>query len=125
MVYVSDKLALRTHQGDLIGILSRLSDGYQFEYVGSYDFDLPGLDRDKAVHTSSYIWPWFRNRVPNRKSPMFQRFADRLGLTPQDCEDDWTLVAKMGKKSIKDWFVLEEADSCPNTQGLADKLLRE
>jgi hypothetical protein len=108
---VSDRLALKDDEGLLVGTLRKLDDGtYEFEYVShTPTMDVPFLDyRESLIHHSERLWPWFLNRIPNRKSPMFQRFADRLGLSSEDCQDSWILLAKMGKRSIKDWMVIEE-----------------
>jgi hypothetical protein len=108
----TNELIVRSND-NILGYLRRMPDGqgYQFEYVLK-DFWLPGMPLNQTLHYSPHIWPWFINRIPNRKSPMFKRFAGQYHLDPEDLDDDWTLVATMGSQNIKDWFVIEPSPRC-------------
>lgn len=83
---------------------------YVFHYLDAFrDLDLspfpgfPDVDSTKR-YFSEQLFPFFRERIPDRTRPEIQELIKRLGV-PE--EDDFRLLAELSRRSVTDPFELK------------------
>jgi HipA-like protein len=87
---------------------------YFFHYLDTFrDLSLsaipgfPDVDR-KEPYVSKQLFPFFRERIPDRTRPEIQELMKRLGV-PED--DELRLLAELSRRSVTDPFELKLVNS--------------
>lgn len=95
---------------DVAELMQRKKDGeFVFKYLPTFQqlglAPLPGFPELRREYVSKTLWPYFLERIPDRRRPEIKSLIDARGL--QDASE-LRLLAELGSMSVTDPFKIRE-----------------